>query len=372
MLVGIETKAVGELDHDNHVHEENDKNIQDHFSSLEIQMHSAFHQLVQSFRQPSLAQNSAVKNDGVCANNQFQYCNENAFLHSATLAQQMLFISPAPTIERLHDQPRPIQAIMPSHQKSHHSIDQADEGLSLLPIDTAAAKQLCTHASTLTNLGPDQTVAVETPVVIDAGQVFDGKGATFVPTKNIGDGSSYEFQQPVFIIENGATLKNVKFSGGDGVHFVGDGTMLNCTNTRVGEDAVTIDGPGNRAHDAFISGSSANGLPPRAHVDIINCTFDEAKDKVIQDNGIADVTLNGIHVNGATTVFRTLGGDRQLDSNVLIKNAILNDIRFAVFRTDAPDAHVTFEKVATDAPYEVIAVHPAEQSSGASRIAIKP
>ena len=372
MLVGIETKSVNELYHENHVHEENDKTMQDLFSSLRTQMHNAFHQLIQSLRQRTLAQNSGVKNDGVCANNLFQNDNENAFLHTATFPQQTPFISSLSTIERLHDQPCLPQSIMPSRQWSHHISDQSAAHFSSPSIATAASKQLCTHASTLTNLGPDKTVTVDTPVVVDAGQVFDGKGATFVPTKNIGDGSGYEFQQPVFIIQNGATLKNVNLSGGDGVHFLGDGTMINCTNTRVGEDAVTIDGPGNRAHDAFISGSSANGLPQRAHVDIINCTFDGAKDKVIQDNGVADVTLNGIHVNGATTVFRTLGGDTHLDSTVSIKNAVLNDIRFAVFRTDAPDAHVRFEKVETDAPYEVIAVHPAEQSSGASRIGVKP
>ena len=161
MLVGIETKSVSELYHDNHVHEENDKTMQDLFSSLETPMRNAFYQLVQSLRQRSLAQNSGVKNDndGVYANNPFQHCNENAFLHSASLSQQTPFISSSPLIA------------------------------------TATSKQLCTHASTLTNLGPDKTVTVDSPVVVDAGQVFDGKGATFVPTKNIGDGSGYEFQQ---------------------------------------------------------------------------------------------------------------------------------------------------------------------------------
>ena len=127
MLVGIETKSVSELYHDNHVHEENDKTMQDLFSSLETPMRNAFYQLVQSLRQRSLAQNSGVKNDndGVYANNPFQHCNENAFLHSASLSQQTPFISSSPLIA------------------------------------TATSKQLCTHASTLTNLGPDKTVTVE-------------------------------------------------------------------------------------------------------------------------------------------------------------------------------------------------------------------
>lgn len=246
-----------------------------------------------------------------------------------------------------------------------------DYGHSLPELNAATPKKMCTHAATLSGLGPNKSVVVDTPIVVDAGQVFDGKGTTFVPTKNIGDGGRNEYQKPVFIIEDGATLKNVNLSGGDGVHFLGNGTMINAKNKAVGEDAVTIDGPGNRAYDAFLSGSSTEKLPQRAQVKIINCTFDKANDKVIQDNAAADVTLNGIHVNGAATVFRTLGGDKSLDSNVTIKNSVLKNIRFVVFRTDAPDAYVTFQSVDDDAPYEVLAVHPSEQSSGAHRIGVK-
>ena len=214
-------------------------------------------------------------------------------------------------------------------------------------------------------------VTVDKPIIVHAGQTFDGKGATFVPTSKIGDGGQSEHQEPLFVIENGGTLKNVKLSGGDGVHFLGNGKMINCINTDVGEDAVTIDGPVNRAHDAQLAGCSPNGLPTRAKVEIDHCTFNKAHDKVIQDNAPADVTLDGVHVNGAHTVFRTIGGDNSINSNVTIKNSVMKGVEEVVFRTDAPGAHVSFDNVQDDAPWEVLAIDPTAQSSGAHRIGTK-
>ena len=227
-------------------------------------------------------------------------------------------------------------------------------------------------AQSLPDLNSGQRVSVDKPIIVYAGQPFDGKGATFVPSDKMSHGSQSEHQEPVFVVENGGILKNVRLSGADGVHFLGHGKMANCINTDVGEDAVTIDGPVNRAHDAQLAGCSPVGLPHRATVEIDHCTFNHAQDKVFQDNAPANVILNDVHVNGAHTVFRTIGGNKNVNSHVSIKNSVFKGVEEVIFRTDAPGAHVTFSNVDDDAPKEVIAVHPAEQSSGAVRLGQKP
>ena len=260
-------------------------------------------------------------------------------------------------------------------QTSHHLDSSPGHGASAIaqPVSANLAHLKSRHRDDTSSTVTDSAkpVTVDKPIIVHAGQTFDGKGATFVPTSKIGDGGQSEHQEPLFVIENGGTLKNVKLSGGDGVHFLGNGKMINCINTDVGEDAVTIDGPVNRAHDAQLAGCSPNGLPKRAKVEIENCTFNKAHDKVIQDNAPADVTLDGVHVNGAHTVFRTIGGDKSIDSHVAIKNSVMKGVEEVVFRTDAPGAHVSFENVQDDAPWEVLAIEPAAQSSGAHRIGTK-
>ena len=269
-----------------------------------------------------------------------------------------------------------------STQKSGHSPSRAD-ALSFAQNAQSHTSHLSHTTTTQTNSGlshqsisntsrdSGRTIQLDKPIIVHAGEVFDGHGATYAPTKNIGDGSQNEHQQPLFIVENGGTLANLKMSGGDGVHFLGDGKMTNVTNTRVGEDAVTIDGQKNRQHDARIAGTSATDLPHRAHVEINHCTFNQAKDKVVQDNGLADISLNDVHVNGAGKVIRTNGGDHSLDSSVTLSNSSFKGIKEAVFRTDAAHSHASFHNVQDDAPHEVLAINPAEQSSGAQRLGTK-
>ncbi|MFA0922168.1 pectate lyase [Xanthomonas fragariae] len=209
------------------------------------------------------------------------------------------------------------------------------------------------------------------PIVVHKGEVFDGKGQTYIGGPGLGDGSQNEHQQPLFVVEDGGSLCNVHMNGsGDGVHFIGSGKMVNCVNEDVSEDAVTIDGAGNRAHDAGIAGcgETVNGRPK---VEIINCTFNNASDKVVQDNGSADVVMSGDTVNGAGKVFRTNGGHGDIDSSLEIENCKFNQVKESVFRTDALNATVKMSNLTTDAPKEVIAPS-ASQAIGATRIGYKP
>ncbi|MBV6847893.1 pectate lyase [Xanthomonas campestris pv. heliotropii] len=207
-------------------------------------------------------------------------------------------------------------------------------------------------------------------IVVHKGEVFDGKNQTYIGGPGLGDGSQNEHQQPLFVVEEGGSLCNVRMrGGGDGVHFMGSGKMVNCVNEDVSEDAVTIDGLGNRAHDAGIAGCNAD-VSGRPKVEIINCTFNNASDKVVQDNGTADVLMSGDTVNGAGKVFRTNGGYRDIDTHLRVQDCEFNHVKEAVFRTDAPDATVVLANLETDAPNEVIAPN-ASQANGATRVGHK-
>ncbi|MDC8748207.1 pectate lyase [Xanthomonas campestris] len=207
-------------------------------------------------------------------------------------------------------------------------------------------------------------------IVVHKGEVFDGKGQLYTGGPGLGDGSQNEHQQPLFVVEDGGSLCNVRMGGtGDGVHFMASGKMVNCVNEDVSEDAVTIDGQGNRAHDAGIAGCSPE-VSGRPKVEIINCTFKNAADKVVQDNGAADVVMSGDTVEGAGKVFRTNGGQADIDTHLQVENCEFNQVKEAVFRTDAPGATVTLANLKTDAPDEVIAPD-ASQATGATRIGHK-
>ncbi len=236
---------------------------------------------------------------------------------------------------------------------------------------TPASSPTGTHASL-----PPGTVVTAPPgiqnktIVVHKGEVFDGKNQTYIGGSSLGDGSQNEHQQPLFIVEDGGSLCNVRMKGGgDGVHFLGSGKMVNCVNEDVSEDAITIDGQGNREHDSRIAGCGP-GVSGRPHVEIINCTFNNASDKIVQDNGPADVVMRGCTVNGAGKVFRTNGGHTDINTHLQIENCQFNHVKEAVFRTDAPSAMVNFTNLRTDAPYQVIAPN-ASQAIGATRIGHK-
>ncbi len=106
---------------------------------------------------------------------------------------------------------------------------------------------------------------------VPAGTTFDGGGKSFGTTC---DGGS-ESQQPVFLLKDGATLKNavITKNGADGVHCEGNCTVSNVVWQDVCEDAATMKGGSGKTMN--ISGGSAAA----------------ADDKVFQHNGIGS-TMN--------------------------------------------------------------------------------
>ncbi|MBT1535871.1 pectate lyase [Ralstonia solanacearum] len=218
---------------------------------------------------------------------------------------------------------------------------------------------------------PTGVVDVNKPIVVKAGETFDGGGKYYRPTKAMGDNSQNEHQQAVFILEPGAKLKNVQYSGADGIHLLGDAKLDRVVNRQVGEDAITIDGPKNRAHDAKIAGIDPNSIPNRpANVEITNSAFYGGRDKIVQDNASANVKLDGVYVNGAGKVFRTNGGDTQMNTHVAIQNSTFLNVAEAVFRSDSKNSSASFLNVNSDAP-DYALVPDASQVTGTNKVSYK-
>ncbi len=111
----------------------------------------------------------------------------------------------------------------------------------------------------------------------------------------LGDGSQSEGQDPVFRVENGATLRNVVIgnNGADGIHTYNGAVLDNIYWMNVGEDAMTIKSSGTTtvsniegydADDKFFQVNAASTL------NVTNCIIHRAG-KALRQNG-------GTHVPG--------------------------------------------------------------------------
>jgi pectate lyase C len=143
---------------------------------------------------------------------------------------------------------------------------------------------------------------------------FDGGCQRFNAGSALGDGSQDEGQDPVFRVENGATLRNVVIgtNGADGIHTYNGATLDNIYWMNVGEDAMTIKSSGTTtvrniegydADDKFFQINAASTL------NVTNCIIHRAG-KVLRQNGGTtfriDVTVNSCDINTmGEGVFRT-------------------------------------------------------------------
>lgn len=102
-----------------------------------------------------------------------------------------------------------------------------------------------------------------------------------------------EHQSPVFVLTEGATLKNVIIKAGgaaDGVHCVGNCTLINVKWPDVCEDAATMTGGAGKT--MTVIGGSANN----------------AFDKVFQHNGIGSkVSISGFTATNIGKLYRSCG-----------------------------------------------------------------
>jgi hypothetical protein len=121
---------------------------------------------------------------------------------------------------------------------------------------------------------------------------FDGKGARYIGTGDLGSGGQAEGQDPLFHIKAGGSLKNVILGApaADGVHCEGSCTIDNVWWEDVGEDAITL-----------LGSSSSNVYR------ISNSGARNATDKVIQHNGAGTVYVKNFLVESFGKLYRSCG-----------------------------------------------------------------
>jgi hypothetical protein len=185
-----------------------------------------------------------------------------------------------------------------------------------------------------TSIGePSGETVVNETIVVKAGEVFDGKNMHFKAGPALGDGGASEGQKPVFILEDGATLKNLQISGADGVHVYGDATVQDVWWKDVGEDALTKKAAG----DVRVIGGGAN----------------DAHDKVFIATAGGSLSIEGFTANNFGRLVATdhrfvpPRDDGSFPLEVSISNSKLSN-GDEVFRTDAANARVTFKDVQLD------------------------
>lgn len=195
-------------------------------------------------------------------------------------------------------------------------------------------------------------IEVQQTIVVKAGETFDGHNQYYKAGSALGDGGQSEHQKPVFILEDGATLKNVQLSGADGIHVNGNGKLINVWNRDVGEDAVTQKKPGNLE---VIGGGAFN-----------------ADDKIFQLNANGSLHISGFLADGFGKGVRTNGG-HNITTDIVITNSTFRNGKEAIVRTDSsPGTTITLQNVtSSNVPWEVLAPD-YNKVTGATRRSYKP
>jgi hypothetical protein len=169
---------------------------------------------------------------------------------------------------------------------------------------------------------PSGATTVNATIVVGAGETFDGECARFIAGSSLGDGSQDENQDPVFRLEDGATLVNVVVGApaADGIHTYGDVTLNNITWEDIGEDALTIKGEGT----VVLDGGAAY----------------EGEDKVFQINAESTFRLSNFRADNAGKLIRQNGGT-EFEVIVHIDACDISNMGEAIFRTDSDSSSVT-------------------------------
>jgi pectate lyase C len=159
-----------------------------------------------------------------------------------------------------------------------------------------------------------QTVVHET-IRVTSG-TFDGGCRRFTAGTELGDGGQGEGQDPVFRVENGATLRNVVIgtNGADGIHVYNGGTIDNVVWMDVGEDALTIKTAGT--------------------VNVRNITGSNADDKFFQINAASTLNVSNCIIRNAGKALRQNGGTT-FRINVTFDRCDINTMDEGIFRTDS-------------------------------------
>ncbi|MDW6001931.1 pectate lyase [Vibrio mangrovi] len=172
-------------------------------------------------------------------------------------------------------------------------------------------------------------VVIDEPIVVKAGETFDGKGKTFTASSKLGDGGQSEDQKPLFVLEDGASLKNVVLGDNeaDGIHTHGDAKLDNVHWTDVGEDALTMKKGGT--------------------VEISNSSAKNADDKIFQLNDDGKLILNNVQADNFGKLVRTNGG-QQGNWDIQLNDVTATNGKHALVQSDSNTVSVSGNNVNTE------------------------
>jgi len=145
---------------------------------------------------------------------------------------------------------------------------------------------------------------------------FDGGCQRYNAGSALGDGSQDEGQDPVFRVENGATLRNVVIgnNGADGIHTYNGAVLDNIYWMNVGEDAMTIKSSGTTT--------------------VRNIEGYDSEDKFFQVNAASTLNVSNCIIHRAGKALRQNGGTT-FRVDVTFDRCDINTMEEGVFRTDS-------------------------------------
>ncbi|MER5306593.1 pectate lyase [Streptomyces sp. NPDC002773] len=199
---------------------------------------------------------------------------------------------------------------MTSHKRKTGRRRAVIGGLSALGITGAAV----VTATLLAPAGAASAVAAwpqakgskPVPASIEVSGTYDGKLKRHYGTGELGSDGQDESQKPVFVLKDGAVLKNVIIGSpaADGVHCLGSCTLQNVWWENVGEDAATFKGTSASSVYAVHGGGAKS-----------------ASDKVFQFNGAGKLVVNKFQVSDFGKLVRSCGNcKKQYPRTILIND----------------------------------------------------
>ncbi len=142
---------------------------------------------------------------------------------------------------------------------------------------------------------------------ISVSGTLNGGYKRYYGSGDLGDGGQDEGQDPMFVLQDGATLKNVIIGSpaADGVHCLGSCTLQNVWWEDVGEDAATFKGKSASSVYTVYGGGAR-----------------KANDKVLQFNGAGKLVVTKFQVSDFGKLVRSCGNC----STQYKRTIIINDV----------------------------------------------
>jgi hypothetical protein len=168
------------------------------------------------------------------------------------------------------------------------------------------------------------------PILVRQGTTYDGRGETLNADKEtMGDSTQDEDQKPYFLLEPGATVKNVTFgnNGVEGIHCMGDNTIENVHWQDIGEDALSV-----------------RSYFPGGDITITNGSAYDGADKCFQFNSECVVRITDFQCARVGKFIRQNGGTT-FRLTIYLDTVTVNDFKEAIVRSDSPNCYVYYRNI---------------------------